>query len=56
MQQVFDEITYLVGSREILEQMEHARVLPLFSEKVLDFLDCLSKKLMQSSEAKNIPM
>ena len=55
MQQVFDEITYLVGSREILEQMEHARVLPLFSEKVLDFLDCLSKKLMQSSEAKKYP-
>lgn len=55
MQQSFDKIKYLVGSREVLKQMEHARVLPLFSEEVLDFLDCLSKRLMKCSEAKKYP-
>ncbi len=55
MQQVFDKIKYLVGNREILEQMENARVLPLFSDMALDFLDCLSKRLMRSNEAKKYP-
>lgn len=55
MQQVFDSIKFLVGNREILEQMENIRVLPLFSDKVLHFFDCLSKRLMQSSEAKKYP-
>lgn len=55
MQQVFDNIRYLVGNREILEQMENAQALPLFSDKALDFLDCLSKKLMRSNKAKKYP-
>lgn len=55
MQQVFDNVRYLVGNREILERMENVQALPLFSDKALDFLDCLSKKLMHSSEAKKFP-
>lgn len=55
MQQVFDSISFLVGNREILEQMESVRVLPLFSDRVLHFFDCLSKSLMRSSEAKKYP-
>ena len=55
MHQVFDNIKFLVGNREILEQMESVQVLPLFSDKVLSFLDCLSKTLMRSREAKKYP-
>ena len=55
MQQIFDEIRYLAGNREILEQMEKVQVLPLFSDKSLDFLDCLSRTLMGNREAKKYP-
>ena len=55
MQQIFDNIRYLVGNREILEQMENISALPLFSDQALNFLDCLSKKLMYSSKAKKYP-
>lgn len=55
MQQIFDKIRYLTGNREILEQMEKVHVLPLFSDKALDFLDCLSKTLMGNNEAKKYP-
>ena len=55
MRQDFDRLDYLVGSREILEQMEYVRALPLFADRVLDFVDCVSKRLMQSKEAKKYP-
>lgn len=55
MQQAFDKITYLVGNEEILGQMDNTRSLPLFSDMVIDFLDCLSKKLMHSREVKKYP-
>lgn len=55
MRQVFDSMRFLVGNGEILEQMENVRSLPLFSDKVLYFFDCLSKRLMQSGEAKKYP-
>ncbi len=55
MQQVFNDIRYLVGNKEILEQMEKTQVLPLFSEKALNFLDCLSRRLMCSNRAKKYP-
>lgn len=55
MQQEFDKISYLVGSREVLESIEHAPTLPLFSEEVLDFFDCLSKRLMHDTRAKEYP-
>lgn len=52
MRQVFDKIEYLVGNREILEQMGSARVYPLFSKNVIDFFDALSKKLLTSQIAR----
>ena len=55
MRQVFDSMRFLVGNGEILEQMENVRALPLFSDKALHFLDCLSRRLMQSREAKKYP-
>ena len=55
MQPDFDRIQYLVGSRKILEQMETVPAFPLFFDKVLGFLDCLSKKLMESREARQYP-
>ncbi len=55
MQPAFDSIKYLVGNREILERMEAVPVLPLFSAEALDFLECLSKKLMESREARQYP-
>lgn len=55
MQQVFDNIKYLVGSREILERMENVQALPLFSTMALEFLDCLSKKLMCNDAVKKYP-
>ena len=51
MQQVFDQVDFLVGNKEILAQMENVQALSLFSEKVLLFFDCLSKRLMHSNEA-----
>lgn len=55
MQQACNQIRYLVGSREILEQMEKVPVLPVFSRQVLGFLDILSGRLMRSREAKKYP-
>lgn len=55
MQQVFDQVDFLVGNKEILAQMENVQALSLFSEKVLLFFDCLSKRLMHSNEAKKYP-
>lgn len=55
MQQTFSGIQFVVGDRNVLEQMVNIQVLPLFSERVLDFLDCLSKRLMDSNEAKKYP-
>lgn len=55
MQQVFDNIKFLVGNKETLEQMQSAKVLPIFSDTALAFLDCLSKKLMQNNRAKKYP-
>ena len=55
MRQEFDNISCLVGNREILENIECAPTLPLFSEKVLNFFDSLSKQLMSNSRAKEFP-
>lgn len=55
MQQIFDKITYLVGNEETLRQMETTPSLPLFSDRALGFLDCLSMKLMHCREVKKYP-
>ena len=52
MQQKFEGVTYLVGNQDILEHIEEVPALPIFSEKVLDFLSCLSKVLLHNLSAK----
>ena len=55
MQQIYNSLKYLVGSKEILEQIDHVKALPIFSDQALEFLECLSKRLMSSSKAKKYP-
>lgn len=55
MQQALSNIKYLIGNKEGLEQIENAQMLPVFSDKVLDFFDCLAKRLMRDDEAKKYP-
>ncbi len=55
MQQVFHNIRYIIGNDEILESMENVPVLPIFSAKVLNFLDNLSKRLLHSTKAQKYP-
>lgn len=55
MHQIFDNIKYIVGDREVLSQMADVPVLPLFSDKVLDFFDVLSKKLLHDRLARRYP-
>lgn len=52
MQQEFDNVTFLVGSKDILMQMEHIPVLPIFSDKVREFLAILSDELLHDKQAK----
>lgn len=47
---VLNRVSYLVGSAEILSHMSDVPVLPPFSEKVVDFLNDLSKALMKFRE------
>lgn len=60
MQPSFDReklkgITYLVGSEEIIEEMQQVKPLKAFDEKIMDFLDAVSRKLMKDREAKIYP-
>jgi hypothetical protein len=55
MRQELDKATFLVGSKEILMNMKNTPVLPIFSSEVIEFLSCLSEKLLHSSEAKKFP-
>lgn len=52
MQQEFKSVTYLVGNRNILKYVENVPALPVFSDKALNFLSCLSKTLLRRSSAK----
>lgn len=51
----FDNISFLVGDRSVLEQMVEQRALPPFDALVIDFLDALSKRLMRQPSAKPFP-
>lgn len=55
MQQSFDGIQYLIGNNEVLRNMSNVHALPLFSDKVIEFLDQLSRELMHDSIAKKYP-
>lgn len=51
MPQNFSEITYIIGTPEIVEQMQKVSCLPPFSDKVIDFLNALSSKLLKAGKA-----
>lgn len=52
MQQEFDGVTFLVGSNDILLNMERIPVLPIFSYEVREFLSILSDELLHNENAK----
>lgn len=43
MQLNFNELEYLIGSPEIVENMKYAKALSPFSETVVEFLNALSE-------------
>lgn len=55
MQQCFNSIEYLVGDGSMLNTIEEVPALPIFSDRVLEFFDQLSKKLMHNARAKGFP-
>lgn len=55
MQSIFNNIKYIIGDQKILEQMKTVKALPIFSDEILYFLDCISKKLLYDDEAKKYP-
>lgn len=50
MSQSLRDIEYLVGSEQVLVKMENAPAMSLFSEKVVAFLNALSKNLMTTGK------
>lgn len=52
MQQEFDGVTFLVGDDDVLLNMEITPVLPIFSDKVREFLSILSNELLHNNNAK----
>lgn len=52
MQRILNKLSFLVGDINILQNMPHTPVLPIFSDQVLDFLSKLSEILLHDSEAK----
>lgn len=52
---VWDKISYIVADKDILTSIPQVTPKMPFSEDIVDFLDDLSKELMQSREAKAFP-
>ena len=48
-------MSYLVGNQQILEQMKQVKVLPAFSQQVVEFLGKLSQALLRDKRAKAYP-
>ena len=55
MRQVFENISYLIGSEDILLGMVQTPALPLFSEQAQAFFAALSKKLLANPQTKSYP-
>ncbi|WP_432704536.1 acyl-CoA reductase [Dickeya zeae] len=51
----FDNITILVGNETFLEQLPAISPLTAFENRVIDFLDCLSKLIFKNPNAKRYP-
>lgn len=49
------ELEYVLGSQQTLELMKKETALPPFSEKVVNFLDEMSKRLLKNPQAKQYP-
>lgn len=49
---VLNRVKYLIGSADIVAKLPDIRVLPLFSEDIIDFLHDVSKILMRDPRAK----
>lgn len=52
---VWDKVSYMVGDKNIIIDLPNIKPKMPFAEDVLEFLNCLSKELMQSYEAKAFP-
>lgn len=48
MQLNFDELKYIIGNSETIEQMIYAQPLPLFCDEVISFLNDLSKLIIKN--------
>ena len=55
MRQSFENISYLIGSEEILLGMAKTPVLSLFSQQAQAFLAAVSKRLLANPQAKAYP-
>jgi len=52
MQRNSNTVTYAVGTETCIDKMKKQAALPIFSDEACDFLDAVSKKLLQMPEAK----
>ena len=55
MPQELNNIKYIIGNYKVLSKISEAPVFPLFSDRVLSFLNDLSILLMNNPEAKKMP-
>jgi len=55
MPQNFNNIQYVIGDDSIIATMKHSPVFPLFDDQLIDYLDTVSKSLLQSADAKLYP-
>ncbi len=55
MQQITDKMTFLVGNAKILEGIQTVPVRQIFDERVVDFLNDLSRDLFRKPECKSFP-
>lgn len=52
---IAEDIDYLIGSRHIVEEMPKTTVLEPFSDKIVSFMDEVSKKLMNDRSGRAFP-
>lgn len=52
MQEIYKDVTFLVGKASVIENMHNCPSLPIFSETILYFLQTLSKELLHNPQAK----